>query len=364
MFRTRQLVVSSKDLRRPTPRPTTPTQQKQEDQQTQSPLSGAPPTALQPDEPGLSGQSAPEYPSEPGAEKNAAELYHALMSEVQLVFDVATKGEKPDLSVLTDAVKDIYDSLKKDDSMLTETVRQRENTYSWALRAANTTILAIRLGLEVSYDERNSLGLGLCALFHDIGMQTIPEEVLSSRSLTPQQMKLIRTHPLESKKIVENFGGEFAWIGNVVIQVHEKYDGSGYPNSLRGEQIHPFAQIIGLTDTYEGMTHPRGDRGAHITYNALSQIVDLRNQEYDPRLIKALIHIVSIFPLGSLVKLNNGSIGRVIQTNKLQSARPLIEILIDTQGNRLHKSEFTNLAEEPMLFIEDPGIDESVLKPK
>ena len=361
MFRTRQLVCSSKDLRGPNPRPSMPPTSPQ-DQQSQIGLSETPPATSPDNESVVLGQNAPQHPPEPESEKTAAARYQALMSEVQLVFDAATKDEKPDLSLLTGALKRIYDSLKADDSMLTETVRQRASTYSWALRAANTAILSIRLGLEVNYDERNSMGLGLCALLHDIGMLMIPDEVLNSRSLTPQQMKLIRNHPLESKRIVKNFGEKFAWIGSVVLQVHEKYDGSGYPNSLKEDQIHQFAQIIGLTDTYEAMTHPRGDRDAHVTYNALSQIVDLRNQEYDPRLIKALIHIVSIFPLGSLVKLNNGSIGRVIRTNKLQSARPLIEILIDTQGNRLLSSQFTNLAEDPMLYIEDLGIDESVLK--
>jgi len=361
MFRTRQLVCSSKDLRSSNLRPSLPAPQ-QEEAQSQN----APPKATAPPAPSAAPTVAvgptSQSPPDPESEKTAAERYQALMAEVQQVFDAATKGGKPDPDKLMRTVKRAYDSLKTDDSMLTETVRQRASDYTWALRAANTAILAIRLGLEINYDERRSLALGLCALLHDIGMLTIPEEVLNSRSLTPQQMKLIRNHPLESKKIVENWGEKFAWIGNVVVQVHEKYDGSGYPNSLKEDQIHEFARIIGLTDTYEAMTHPRGDRDAHVTYNVLSQIVDLRNKEHDPRLIKALIHIVSIFPLGSLVKLNNGSIGRVIQTNKLQSARPLIEILIDTQGNRMSTSQFTNLAEEPMLYIEDPGIDESVLK--
>ena len=292
----------------------------------------------------------------------AAEAYQGLMTEVQVVFDAAVKGGRPDPEALMKAVKKAYDSLKTGDSLLTETVRQRSNEYTWALRAANTAIMSMRLGLEIHYDERKILTLGMCGLLHDIGMLTIPEEILNSRSLTPQQLKTIRNHPLESKRIVENFGEGFSWIGDIIVQVHEKHNGTGYPNGLKEEEIHGFARIIGLADTYEAMTHPRGDREAHVTYNALSEIVDLRNKDYDPQLIKALVHIVSIFPLGSLVKLNNHSIGRVIRTNKLHSARPLIEILIDTHGNRLETSEFLNLEDEPMIYIVDPGIDESVLK--
>ena len=95
-----------------------------------------------------------------------------------------------------------------------------------------------------------------------------------------------------------------------------------------------------------------------------SEIVDLRNKDSDPRLIKTLVHIVSIFPIGSLVKLKNLSNCHVIRTNRRHSARPLIEILIDTRGNRLDTSKFLNLEDKPMIYIVDLGIDESVLKQK
>ena len=355
MFRARQLVISSKALRdaavsAPAPRPI-------EDQ--------LPPGSSEDQGADVGSPAAPSSQSNMSDEisaKFASEAYQSLMSEVQVVFDAALKGGRPNPEPLMTAVKNSYDSLAKDDSMLTETVRQRSSEYTWALRAANTAIMAMRLEIETGYDERRNLALGLCGLLHDIGMLTIPEEILNSRSLTPQQLKQIRNHPLESKKIIENLGDALAWSGDIVVQVHEKHDGSGYPNGLKQDEIHEFARVIGLADSYEAMTHPRGDRDAHVTYNALSEIVDLRNKDYDPSLIKALIHIVSIFPLGSLVKLNNGTIGRVIRTNKLHSARPLIEVLLDAQGNLLENSQFLNLEDEPMIYIVDPGIEESVLK--
>jgi HD-GYP domain-containing protein (c-di-GMP phosphodiesterase class II) len=193
-------------------------------------------------------------------------------------------------------------------------------------------------------------------------MQTIPEEVLNSPKLTPEEFQLLRQHPLESRKIVETFGGEFSWIGAVVIQIHERHDGSGYPAGIKGEDIHEFARIIGLTDVYEAMAHPRADRAARVIYYALSEIIDVHNKFFDPNLIKALIHIVSIFPLGSLVQLNNGAIGRVIGANKLYPTRPLLELLLNPKGTPIQSTTFLNLEDEPMLTIADPAIDESVLE--
>ncbi|MFP6589961.1 MAG: HD domain-containing phosphohydrolase [Candidatus Latescibacterota bacterium] len=205
------------------------------------------------------------------------------------------------------------------------------------------------------------LALGLCGLTHDLGMLKVPEEVLGSRRLTSNQLQFLQQHPQDSERIVRAFGKAFEWVGKVVVQVHERRDGSGYPNALKGDDIHEFARIIGLVDTYEAMAQPRADRQARVTYNALKEIIDLRNSLFDRRLIKALIHIVSIFPLGSLVKLNNVEIGRVVATSRLHPTRRTIDVLIDPRGRRLPEPRQIDLQAEPMLYIVDPAIEEGVL---
>jgi HD-GYP domain-containing protein (c-di-GMP phosphodiesterase class II) len=193
-------------------------------------------------------------------------------------------------------------------------------------------------------------------------MLKVPEEILKASRMTPQQLEIMRNHTQESKRIVEGFGSDLAWMGAIVAQVHERYDGSGYPSKLKEEEIHEFARIIGLADTYEAMAHPRADRAALVVYTALNEIIDMRNKLFDPRLIKTLIRIVSIFPLGSLVKLNNGAVGRVVGANRLYPTRPLIEVYLDPRGRKVSPSYLLNLAEEPMLNISDPAIDEAVLR--
>ena len=84
--------------------------------------------------------------------------------------------------------------------------------------------------------------------------------------LSSAQLKILRQHPLESKKIIEGFGDSFAWIGKIVVQIHERWDGSGYPYGLKGRQLHELAGILGLADAYEAMVHPRPDRKAQPLY--------------------------------------------------------------------------------------------------
>ena len=115
-------------------------------------------------------------------------------------------------------------------------------------------------------------------------------------------------------------------------------------------------------DTYEAMSHPRPDRKARATYDALKEIVDRRNYQFDRRIIKALISIVSIFPLGILVQLSNGEVGRVVRVSRNFPTRPSVEIILDPQGKTVNYTRFVVLENEPLLTIVDPAIPEDVLR--
>ena len=290
-------------------------------------------------------------------------LYQQLIKASEAIFKAA-EGNVPDAAVITNAVRGIHQLLGQQNTLLSETVRNHKDSPTWPERSANTAILSMRLGMELAYDERRILALGLCALMHDLGMLTIPPDILKAPRLTPSQLQLVKNHPVESQKMVDTFGASFTWIGKIVVQVHERRDGSGYPQGLRGEQIRDLAGIIGLADTYEAMTHPRVDREARAVYHALKEIINLRNTLFGRRLVKALINIVSIFPLGSLVELNNSEIGRVVDTSRTHPTRPIIEVLLDARSQRVNNQRLIDLKNEPMLYIVDPAIKESVLQGK
>ena len=291
----------------------------------------------------------------------AAVAYEGLAEAADELFESADSGRAPNGPVVVAAVRAAVDQLGVSDALLTETVRRRPEADSLSRRSVNVALMAMRLGREVEFDERRTHALGLCGLTHDLGMLKVPEEVLGSRRLTSNQLQLLQQHPQALERIVRAFGKAFEWVGKVVVQVHERRDGSDYPNALKGDDIHEFARIIGLVDTYEAMAQPRADRPARVTYTALKEIIDLRNSLFDRRLIKALIHIVSIFPLGSPVKLNNGEIGRVVATSRLHPTRRTIDVLIDPRGRRLPEPRRIDLQDEPMLYIVDPAIEEGVL---
>ena len=291
------------------------------------------------------------------------EVYEELVEAARQIFDAAGTASVPDATPIIEAVRASHEMLRSGDSLLTQIVRNRRDSRAWPERSANVAVLSMRLGSEMGLDEKRCLALGLCGLSHDVGMLTVPKAILESSRLDAEQLEVLRRHPHESSKILNSFGESFAWIGKIALQVHERVDGKGYPRGLRGEEIHEIAQILGLADTYEAMAHPRPDRKAQATYNALARIIDFKNTQFDRTLTKALIRVISIFPLGSLVKLNNGEIGRVIGTKVAHPTRPTIEILVDSRGERENpqsdNGRLLDLREEPLLNIVDPAIDES-----
>jgi len=294
-------------------------------------------------------------------EDPAQGMYERLVAAAQCVYDAASNETRPDSATLIDSLNAAIASLREDDSLLTESVKQRDTERTMPVQTAQVTALSLRLGLEIGLDDRRCLALGLCSLVHDIGMLTLPEDLLSSAKLTSEQFQQLRNHTYESQRMIELFGSEFDWMGKVVVQIHERHGGGGYPLGLAGKEIHELARIIGLADTYVAMATPRVHREAKVTYNALHEIMDVRSKFFDPDNIKALIRVVSIFPLGSLVKLNNGAIGRVVGANRLYPTRPLMEMLIDPQGIHLNPTLMIDLGAEPLVFIVAPAIKESVL---
>ena len=297
----------------------------------------------------------------PAVVRTDLEIYERLVRVTEEVFAAARTGKIPEEGPIIRVLRACMGKLREGEALLAETMRQHEGVPDLAERGANSAILSMRLGMELGADDKRCLAVGLCGLLHDLGMLKVPEEAIQDKKLDAAGLELLKRHPIESQRILEDFGPAFAWVGRIVVQVHERRDGSGYPRGLSREEVHEIAQLVGLADTYLAMAHPRADRPALVVYNALKAVIDMRRTIFDNKLVKALINIVSIFPLGSLVKLNNNEIGRVIGTSRLHPTRPKVEILLDSRGRPQKPPRQMVLEEEPMVYIVNPAIEEGVL---
>jgi HD-GYP domain-containing protein (c-di-GMP phosphodiesterase class II) len=218
--------------------------------------------------------------------------------------------------------------------------------------AVNVTIYAIPIGAVLRMPRSDLLQLGLTALLHDIGKIRVTEELLyKETSLSQQELSVLRRYPYESFKIMRTLGMDYHFLAESALQVNERLDGSGYPQGLKGNDIHPYAQIIGLVDVYEAMTHKRPYRDKLLHFQAVKEMIKYQKGAFKHEHFKALLRTFTIFPLYSYVKLNSGAVGKVIETTEAQPLRPKVEIVLDAQGRPVPTPRIIDLAEQPVLHI-------------
>jgi HD-GYP domain-containing protein (c-di-GMP phosphodiesterase class II) len=134
-------------------------------------------------------------------------------------------------------------------------------------------------------------GLRMAAIIHDIGKVSVPSEILSSpRKLTALEFSLIKTHAQSGYDIIKDI--EFPWpIARMIIEHHERMDGSGYPNGLTGDNILPESRILAVADVVEAMATHRPYRPSLGLAAALDEVTQNRDRLYDPEVVDACLSI-------------------------------------------------------------------------
>jgi len=211
---------------------------------------------------------------------------------------------------------------------------------------------SLKVGKGLGYDTEKLIKLGLAAFLKNVGLYKVPDRVLQQeRKLNNEEMEMIRSHPDMGAQVVGKMGAAYRWLATVVRQVHERSDGSGYPEGLKGEEISELASIIGIIDIYMAMTKDRPYRNKFPQTDAVKSVIGIEKNKFPPRVIKEFLNQISLFPVNAYVKLNNNSIGRVVSTDKDKPMKPMIELLYDGLGQRLQKGKTVNLADSPLLHI-------------
>jgi hypothetical protein len=216
----------------------------------------------------------------------------------------------------------------------------------------NVAILAVRFGLALGYRHLQAVELALAALFHDVGLLRIdPAVIFKDGPLTDQERATIRKHSELGAEVLSRLPEERRWLAEVVLQVHERENGQGYPHGAKGDEIHPYAKVVGLADVYEAMSQPHANRQAVIPYEIMKELTENREGLFAPQLLEAISRTLTAYPPGSLVRLSTKELARVVAVNEEAPLRPVVEILCDKSGRKPAKPAVCNLRERPEIGI-------------
>jgi HD-GYP domain-containing protein (c-di-GMP phosphodiesterase class II) len=259
--------------------------------------------------------------------KNASALWE-IMRQV-------LRGDETDGAVVAEMIVGYVKEITQDvENVLTSAPLACENE-PLATNPLTVALLAMAIGMEMGLDADNVRDLGMCGAVHDWGMLKVPEKIRNAPyRLTPQERIEITKHPLYSAELVEKIPGLPRVAPLVVYQIHERPNGQGYPRGRTGGNIHLFAKIIQVADAYTALLSRRPYRAPLTPYSAMECLVrQAKDQNVDPQVVRALLRVQSLFPLGSYVALSDGSVARVLRSNGDEYTRPVVQRLQDAEGN-------------------------------
>lgn len=284
---------------------------------------------------------------------SARPLYADAVTFAREALALAGEGLPPDMGWGRLVAERLHTSLVQSNLLLNRAL-EPHHRFDLATHSVNVAIFAgkIALSRELALDAR--LRVIEAGLVHDLGMARLPDSILHKEAgLTDEERTEMKRHPLLGADLLGALGPNFEWLQRAIRQEHERVSGQGYPEGLRGDQIDPVAQILGVADVFEAFSHARAYRSPFTAYEALERVVAMRDEHFDGATVDALANEISVFPLDSYVKLSSGAIGRVIATNPENLMRPTIEILWNESWTPVEQ-QILSLDQTPDIAIERP----------
>jgi response regulator RpfG family c-di-GMP phosphodiesterase len=164
--------------------------------------------------------------------------------------------------------------------------------------STRVTEFSLKIAAKMGFSEKELGDLELAALLHDVGKIAVPESILNKPGkLTGEEFKLIKEHPARGEAILSPVV-ELKEIGRVVRAHHERYDGTGYPDRLKGREIPIGARIMTIADTYDSITSERPYRKAASHRYAVKEIIACSGTQFDPEVVQHFLEIAGTFAQG------------------------------------------------------------------
>ncbi len=229
-------------------------------------------------------------------------------------------SEEPAASI----IKELLVFVENNTDILLALVRLKGlNEYTFN-HSVNTTVLCISLASSLGFKYKDIVRFAQGAFFANIGMTSFPSKMISRPSgLSKKEIDEIKKHPILAVDFLKKVGVNDNLVEIIILQHHERFDGSGYPYGLKGDEIHPISKLFAIADVYIAMTSSRPQRPGIPPHMVLGEIHKLSGTHFDPRMKDFFIKQVGVYPTGSLVELTSGHVGIVVSQNKTDPLRPV-----------------------------------------
>jgi len=270
---------------------------------------------------------------------------------VAALFREARLGKAIDIGTVTPLVDDIATTVQRDAAAMIKGTRlKRTDEYTY-LHSVAVCALMVDFALHLGCDANEVRAIGTAGLLHDIGKAGVPDEILyKAGQLDRDELEVMRRHPAGGHAILHEIGETSAIALDVCLHHHERIDGSGYPEGLKGDAISRHARIAAICDVYDAVTSIRPYKRPWSPHEALAQMLAWEGH-FDPALLDAFIVNLGIQPLGALVRLHSNRLGIVIDGAE-DPTRPMVRTFFDVPDAAFLPVEDVDSTRDPVLRVE------------
>lgn len=296
---------------------------------------------------------AANVPREVAPVSTAAELARATKicaqskQAVISMFQEARMGKAVDSKAAQAMVEEISDSVSRNPGALISLARIKTADDYTYMHSVAVCAMMVNLARQLGLDEHQTRLAGMAGLLHDLGKVMIPIEVLNKPGkLTDDEFTVIKTHPTEGHRLLLLNSQIDPIVLDACLHHHEKMDGSGYPNGLKGDEISLMAKMNAVCDVYDAITSNRPYKAGWDPAESLRKMAEWANGHFDGKVFQAFVKSLGIYPIGSLVKLTSGRLGVVVSQTTKSLTTPCVKVFYSTKSNMRIVPEVIDLSSQ------------------
>ncbi|KQV87157.1 hypothetical protein ASD15_28355 [Massilia sp. Root351] len=278
--------------------------------------------------------------------QHAVKLLSKSRDAVHSMFNEARMGKAVSVSDAVPLVEEIAGSVMRNAGALIGLARLKTVDDYTYMHSVAVCALMIALGKQLQLSDEEIRQAGLAGLLHDIGKMAVPAGILKKPGkLTDEEFGAIKAHPAEGHRMLAATPGMAAMALDVCLHHHEKVDGSGYPDGLKGDEISLYARMGAVCDVYDAITSNRPYKPGWCPVESLRRMAEWSKGHFDPVVFSAFVKCVGIYPVGTLVRLKSERLGVVVELTAGQSLiQPKVRVFYSAKGHAYLRPELVDLA--------------------
>lgn len=273
------------------------------------------------------------------------------------MFNEARMGQALNTEIAKTVSEEITNSVMRNQGALISVVRLKTKDDYTYMHSVAVCALMVALGQQLGLPEDQVRLAGLAGLMHDIGKIGVPLDVLNKPgALTQDEFKVVRNHPTEGYHILKTLEDLHPSVLDVCLHHHERIDGKGYPEGLKGDEISLLSKMGAVCDVYDAITSNRPYKKGWEPGDSIKRMAEWAGAHLDAAVFQAFVKSIGIYPVGSLVKLSSDRMAIVIEQNQKSLLAPLVKIFYSIKGQHHIAPELKDLSifNEKIVSIEKP----------